>query len=429
MNQNPLLQHARLLFEQNRAEAAETKLRQLLVSDPQNSDAVALLVLCLLQREQYDEATERAKEAIALSPDTAYFHAVLGQIWLKRNYLQRAEQPLQQAIALDPYHPWFRVILAQLRYRQSRFEEALAAVEGALELNPEDDSATALRGEILRRMGRSLPAAAALEETLARDPENAYSHAIMGWTKLQQGDRKQALTYFREALRLEPELEMAREGMLDALRAANPFYRAVLQFTFWINRWPPRVRWGILLGGFFGVQILANLAEQQPAWAPYLWVLIFAYIAFAFSTWFATPLTNVLLLFHPLGRHALTRIDRWAAVGTGLACVATLVAAGLALAKPESEHRFLVALFTFSATITVASSLPIPPSRARNIMLIYLVIIVSLTVAFASLTLFERLIPLAQVPTIVSAYISLMRWNTLISTLAPQLLVSIPERH
>ena len=63
-------------------------------------------------------------------------------------------------------------------------------------------------------------------EALGRNPENAHTNANQGWSLLHGGQPGKALEHFREALRLDPDLEFARAGMVEALKA-DPlgFYR------------------------------------------------------------------------------------------------------------------------------------------------------------------------------------------------------------
>src|SRR6185295_5916341 len=98
-----------------------------------------------------------------------------------------------------------------------------------------------------------------------------------GWALLHAGDAKRALEHFREALRLDPELEFARAGVVEALKARNPIYRVMLLYFLWMARLSGRTRWGIILGGYFGFRMLRTWADEHPDYAAYVQPLIIAY--------------------------------------------------------------------------------------------------------------------------------------------------------
>src|SRR6185436_9021657 len=111
-------------------------------------------------------------------------------------------------------------------------------------------------------------------------PENAFTHANQGWTYLNKGEPKKALEHFRESLRLDPANEWARHGIVEALKARNIIYAVMLKYFLWMARLSRGARWGIILGGYFGIQLLASMARSNPAIAPWILPLRILYITF-----------------------------------------------------------------------------------------------------------------------------------------------------
>ncbi len=74
---------------------------------------------------------------------------------------------------------------------------------------------------------------------------------------MHQGDHKQALEHFREALRLKPDMEWARNGMVEALKARYFLYRLMLRYYLWMSRFTRRGQWGMIIGLWskMGVQV------------------------------------------------------------------------------------------------------------------------------------------------------------------------------
>src|SRR5205823_12580613 len=197
-------------------------------------------------------------------------------------------------------------ILASLELRKSRWREALVAANQGLEIEPENGLCTNLRAQALVKLGDRAAAATTMGEALARRPDDAYTHANQGWALLHAGQPRQALDHFREALRLDPELEWARAGIVEALKARNFVYRWMLAWFLWMSRLTPGARWGLVIGAYFGTRVIRYAAENSPDLAPFLWPLLFAYAGFVLLTWLAPSFFNLLLRLDRFGRYALS---------------------------------------------------------------------------------------------------------------------------
>jgi hypothetical protein len=206
-----------------------------------------------------------------------------------------------------------------------------------------------------------------------------------------------------------------------------------MRYFFWISRFSPRVQLGLMIGLFVGYRVLVGLLSGQPQLAPLLWTVVIAYGAFAFSTWFARPLFNLLLLLHPFGRLALSRDDRRSARWVGTALLAALVLIGTAVAWPSKQNS-LIAFHGASSALTVMCTFATPAPWPRRGMLIYMAAV--LLLAAISMTLL--LLPpgvFADSPRLLEAargvfgFIDrLMVLNPLASTLLPGVLAQYQPR-
>ncbi len=429
---SPHLERAYLLYEQRRYAMAETEAGQALLQQPNDPRALSLLAHCLLEQEKFPEATERAKEAIHSAPDAAYTHHALANVWLKRNYLDEAEEAIKAAIALEPQAAQYHTLLAMIYYRRHQWEFCLAATEAALALDPDDSAAVALRAEALRKMGRPEAAHDHLHERLARDPDDPHTHASLGWNYLEKGNREKAMEHFREALRINPELDWAREGVVETLKTKSRFYRGVLKYFFWISRFPPQVQLGLMIGLFLAYLALTRFLANRPEFAPVLGTVVVAYGLFAFSSWFAMPLSNLVLMLHPFGRLALSRDDKVSASFVGVGLLVAMMGASVWLFG-QSPVREPLALSMISASLTVMCTFATPWPWPRKPMLYYaLVVIVAAMAIIVAIALPDQ--TLEQMPalvhkSIIPAALRLLAWNPLISTLLPNILMQyVPRR-
>ncbi len=285
---NVHLQRAQVLLEQSRVEQAVQEIRQALTLDPDDARAHALLALCLTDLNHREEATQEAQAAIHLAPDQFLPHYALAVVLHRRRLLREARAAIGEAIRIDPYSSSAFATLASIEVTAKRWSEAVAAAEKGLEHDPDDRECTNMRAIALVKLGRQGEAAAAIEAALARDPDDAVTHANLGWALLHEGEAKQALGHFREALRLEPELEWARAGIVEALKARNFLYRWMLKWFLWMSRFNTSVQIALVLGILVGQQLLVRVINAVPVLEPLFWPIVILYLGFAWLTWCAS---------------------------------------------------------------------------------------------------------------------------------------------
>jgi len=370
-----------LLIEQQRYDLAEKELRKRLTEHNDDALAHSLLAYCLTQQERGGEAEREAREAVALAPDEAFCHYHLGQVLSRRDRPDEAAAAYEEAIRLDPEEADFCAGLASVRIEQRRWDEALEQVKHGLALEPDHPGCTNLRALILTQTGKTGEAHATLDDALAHDPENAFTHANRGWTLLRESRPEPAIGHFREALRLDPSMEYARTGIVEAMKARNPVYRPLLRFFLWMGSLQGRSQMWLILGLFFGVRLLRQIARSNPALAPFLYPVIVLYLLFVLLTWVADPLFNLLLRLDRFGRLALSREEvrasNWfgAVLGLALAALVTSVAIG-------SKTLLLVGIGATGLILPVAGVFRCRPGWPRWVMAGYTALIaIALSVA------------------------------------------------
>jgi tetratricopeptide (TPR) repeat protein len=310
MNVAARVERARLLLGQSRYDLAAAELHLALADAPNDPEVFALFAECLTGQKKYAEAAEMAGKAVAAAPDQPIGHAALALVQFRRHRYAEAEAAADEAVALDPTNPGHHALKAAVRAEREDWTGALIAADRGLEHDPEHAWCGNLRAWALIHLKKGPQAGATLDAALARDPEDAFTHANRGWGYLHDGDPKKAAVHFREALRLDPDLELARVGMIEALKARYRLYRWVLGYFLWMSRFSPQVRWGIVLGLLVVQQVIAGVSRSNPALEPYLFPLLVGYATFALTTWTAAPLSNLFLRLNRFGRHALSPDQR-----------------------------------------------------------------------------------------------------------------------
>jgi tetratricopeptide (TPR) repeat protein len=363
---------ALLLYQQSRYDLAGEELRQELAEEPNNASAHALLALCLCNRKDFPAATREAEEAIRLAPDVAFTHYALAYALYHRDLLQQAEAAIQQALELAPWDADYHALLASIRFDQRRWPDALAAAEQGLSFDAEHTGCVNVRAMALVKLGRRAEAGATIGEALRRDPDDALTHANQGWTLLEQNQPHKAMEHFREALRLEPNLEWARQGIVEALKARHWVYRQMLRYFLWMGRISSRAQWGVILGLLFAQQFLAKAVP--PALAPLGEIVFWCLIVFVVLTWTADPLFNLLLRLNRFGRLALSREQIRASNWVGGCLLLTLVA--LVWWAVSGDVRFsLIALVSGCLVLPVAAAFKSRAGRPRLLMGLYTILL------------------------------------------------------
>ncbi len=318
---------ATLLFDQGRWDMAIAELRGFLTQAPDHAPAHALLAYALAQHDELDAALQSAQQAVTVDPELDFAFGALATVLLLRGDHEAAAAAIRRAIELDPNEVDHHSTLAQILLAQKRWNEALASADTGLQLEPQDTNCLNLRSLALTRLGRGGEATDAVDASLAHDPDNPYTHQARGFALLHRGDAKGALHHFQEALRRDPTLDGARAGLVEALKARNPLYRVVLSWFLWLERFSGPRQVQIMIGLWLAARVGSGmLREARHTTAA--GIVSFSWLGFVLLMSCAVPLFNLLLLVHPIGRHALERRARRDAILLGL-CVLAGVGVGL----------------------------------------------------------------------------------------------------
>lgn len=318
----------RFYLEHGQLERALGAAREAIAKDPEDAHVHALLALILCDLDQSGEALDAAARAVHLDADDPLTHYAFASALLDLGRHDEALSAAQAATRLDPEEPDHHALEARILGAKSAWEQAVTTAQRALAIDPEHATAINVRAHALTQLGRVDEAESLLRTALVRDPEDALSHANLGWRHLHAGQIERATASFQEALRLDPQLEFARTGLVEALKARHRVYAWFLRYSLWMQRQSSGVRWGLILGLYVGVKVLRRVGERVPDVKPWVVPIVIVYMVFVFSSWIADPLFNLLLFLHPLGRHALDARQRRGSALLGVALLAGVVQVG-----------------------------------------------------------------------------------------------------
>lgn len=360
-------ERARALIGRSRWDLAERELEAVLADEPGNATAQALLALCLMRRGRSKDARRAASDALRLAPDQALPHHVMASVLLELDDGRKAEAAAREAIRLEPMEPAHQALLAQVHLQRRSWAKALEVTERGLHLDPGHADSARLRAAALLQLGRRAEAGTTIGDALARDPSDATAHAGQGWAKLHAGDHRRALDDFREALRLDPTLELAREGLIRALKARNPAYRLLLRYLLWGSRLGPKAYWMVFTGGFIWVNALRDWSRYNPGSRAVLLPITLVYLLFVISVLIGEPLSTAVLATSRYGRLVLSPQERRAsALFVGVVLVAAVpLAAGLVMG---SDPVFFGGAAVLALVFPVMAAAAAEPGRGRTLL-------------------------------------------------------------
>jgi len=369
----PSFDRIHLLIQQSRYRQAEQELRESLFHSPEEPIVHALLALCLSEQDKLEEALPAAHTAVALAPDSPWCRYILATVLGRQGKLIAAREVIQEAISQNPSDPDYFALLGSLYLQESRWQEALNCAEQGLSLEPEHVVSSNLRSMALIKLGKGDAALAGLDSALHQEPDNAITHANRGWTLLERGQNEAALEAFQEALNLDPNLDWAREGLVEALKARYLLYRLMLKYFFMMGRLRRRNQFFVMIGLLLGLRLLRFIFP--PASHPLVGgSLVLLYLGFVLLTWLADPLFNLVLRLNRYGRLALSQdqvvASNW--LGSQICLGLLLGVAGIFM---KSWLLIGAAGYSLAMMIPVAGSFAASDTRSRQFLSYYSILL------------------------------------------------------
>jgi tetratricopeptide (TPR) repeat protein len=362
-----ILAKIEVLIEQKKLTEAEAMLRDLISQDPNNVNLLVLMAQLCLKQDNIQAAQAAIESALALAPDESMVFQIKARVEIEQKDFDAALTSLNKAIELNPTEPNHFALLSNLYLNRKMFDESLKQADLALELDPENLLALNMRSAALLKLNKKEQSFQTIEGALREDPNNPYTHANYGWGLLEKGDHKKALIHFQESLKNDPQNESARYGMLEAIKASNPFYRLFLKYSFWMSNMTSSYQWGVLIGFYVLQRFLIGAANENSDLKLFLVPLVYLLGFIAFSTWIIDPISNLFLRFNKYGKILLEKHQKtssnFVAVSLGICLLGFLLYLSLA-----NDAYLSLVVFGFGMMVPLGVVfLPIPKQRLTAI--------------------------------------------------------------
>lgn len=385
------IQRAAMLYDQRRFDLAADEARRVLAANPQDATAHSLLSLALTQQEQYEEATAEAEAGIAAMPDLPLAHVAHATVLAERNRFAQARIGVTEAIRLDPGDESHYALLGNIELKNRNWKAAYEATARGLAIAADDAELLRVRSVAAAHLGQLDEAQSSSRASLSSLPDEPQALATHGYLQMHAGRFGEARQTFTNVLQLDASNALARHGLIETIRATNPLYRLILRYFLMMSRLTGRQQAFVLIGGPLVFRVLGRALNATPSTRWLVAPLIVLWFAIILSTWLAIPLSNLALMLHPLGRHALDAEERVealiigallavsllglaafaAGVGAGLFLAASPAAAALPIAAAfraeDGWPRWVLAILATSVVVTGAAAATLALIRAEGI--------------------------------------------------------------
>lgn len=167
----------------------------------------------LLAVGQASEAKTSIAEAFTSQPENSNAYALLAMIAIVQNDKEHALELATRAITLDTSSPSAKLALSYVQQAHFKIEEALASVQEAAAIDPRNALVWARLAKLQMSVGDLDRALEAAHQAVALNPDLARTKTVLGFAHLLQIHTQQAKTIFSEAITLDQADPMPRLGM------------------------------------------------------------------------------------------------------------------------------------------------------------------------------------------------------------------------
>lgn len=200
-----------------RLEDAKSSYQQALQLNPEHSDGVFQMSICLNKLGDLNGAESLLRKYIGKMPSDPEAHFQLGNQLATQGRYHDAEQCYKQALVLRPNHTETLINLGKVRVGQGLFDDALEAFQQVLVLMPDNRAALINLAHVYAAQKRTDDAIAVMRQMVAAWPLDVEYHGNLGEILLRDYRLDEAASSFRAALGLDPDNLLAHHGLGEVL--------------------------------------------------------------------------------------------------------------------------------------------------------------------------------------------------------------------
>jgi choline-sulfatase len=223
---------------EGRLDAAVSRVRDALATDPEIVEGWTLLGNFLVKQERYAEAADQYRKALELDPEHQGATFSLALTYKHLGLLPEAEAGFERARSLDPRGGRAVFQLADLAMRRRDFARAESLLRDALQRRVDRPAFQVKLGECLLEMQRAPDAERVLREALAARPDVPGGQYNLGLAREAQGDPAGAAEAYAAELRRDPKAHRAAFNLGKLMLRAGRAREGVERFRASVEAQP-----------------------------------------------------------------------------------------------------------------------------------------------------------------------------------------------
>ncbi len=202
---NNRIEEALKLHQNGDIEAAAIGYKAILKVAPNNFDALHLLSLCYLQKENFPEALTLVNKALEINSNCAEAYCNRGVMLVNIGRFEEAEKSYLQAIKIKADYAQPHTNLGNLLQQIGRLTEAKASCVQALKINPNLLDTYINLGVTCHKLDQLQEAEASYRRCIALYPNYAKAYCNLGNVLVDLGQLVEAESCYRKAISLNPD--------------------------------------------------------------------------------------------------------------------------------------------------------------------------------------------------------------------------------
>ena len=214
----PLIEAARIAYQQKDYEGAAGYLISALKNDPNDAGAQFFFGIVCVNLNLPGDAVRALKEAVRLEPENATYNYALGAASLSGQSSDAAVGCFKKYVALRPSDPHGRLALGTAEFEAGDLEAARRELIPLVSDPTVSAGAHYILGKLSRREGDLDSARDHFAEAARLDPHDAILEANLAGIYIRQNRFLEARHALDRALALDPDNYLANENLLTLLR-------------------------------------------------------------------------------------------------------------------------------------------------------------------------------------------------------------------
>ncbi len=224
------LQSAILLHQSGQLKQAAVVCKQVLKTDPENSDALHLLGLVFHQSGQLTIAVKLIKRALKVSPNQPDFLFSLADILRESGQFEEAVRVYKKVIEFKPASAEVYNSLGISLHKLNEFQFAIQAYYSAIKLDStcgQTYSNLAMAFIKLKQFDKALDVCL---KSIELSPDNVVSYCNLGSIYREQGKLEEAIQYYQYAISIQPNIPEIHSNLGQILEKSGKLNEAIAAY-------------------------------------------------------------------------------------------------------------------------------------------------------------------------------------------------------